>query len=136
LLNKKFVLALLKEIASEHSGDRRTKVAAGCYIDGILKWGVNHLEYELPEEDIAARTALFYATMVHAEADLCTKIGEQLQGKTVYVTLFPCDGCAKKLIQGGVEHIVVGEDRPDAPYIIEAKRLLEIAGISWEVIES
>lgn len=134
-MNVKYVMDLLNTLAKKYSGDRRTQVAAGCYIDGRLEFGVNHLEYELPEEDIVARTSLFYATMIHAEVDLCTKHSGLLRGKTVYVTLFPCDNCARRLIKEGVTKIIAGEDRPDASYIIEAKRLLGEAKIEWEVIQ-
>lgn len=132
-MQEKFVLELLRTLATKYSGDRRTKVAAGTYVDGILEYGVNHLEYTLPEEDIAARTSRFYATMVHAEVDLCDKLRGRLRGKTVYVTLFPCDSCARRLIAEGVVRIVAAEDRPTAPYIIAAKQLLDAAGVDWEV---
>jgi len=134
MLSNEYVLDMLKEIANEHSGDKRTKVAAGCYIDGILEYGVNHLAYELKDDDVDNRTALFYATMIHAEADLCSRMGNRMEGKTVYVTLFPCDDCAKKLIECKVKNVVVKEDRPTASYVIKAKELLNAAGIAWCIV--
>ena len=131
-LSKKFIGTQLKQLAKEYSGDRKTQVAAGCYVNGKLIFGVNHLAYDLPEDDIVSRTALFYATMTHAEIDLCNKA--DVRGKTVYVTLFPCNNCASKLIAAGVKNIVAYEDRPTADYIIKAKELLDSNGIPWQVI--
>ena len=129
------IMRALKEIAKEYSGDRRTQVGAQVFINGREIWGVNHLGCDLPEEDIVNRTELFYEKMVHAEIDMLSKLdGVSIAGCTVYVTLFPCNNCANALINAGVKHIVAGEDRPDAWYIIEAKRLLDAAGVSWEVI--
>lgn len=120
-------------VAQVKSGDRKTQVGAGVIIDGNLVIGVNHLEKELPEYEVVNRTSLFYDSMIHAEVDLCAKL-DDLHGMTVYVTLFPCDSCAKTLIAKGVKHIVVKDDRPDAPYIIRAKQLLDEAGITYEIV--
>ena len=128
------ILDRIYAVAKRLSGDRKTQVGAGVIIDNELIIGVNHLANELPENEIANRTKLFYDTMIHAEVDLCMKVGGSLAGKTVYVTLFPCDNCAKKLISMGVKHIIVKEDRPDASYIIKAKELLLAANITWEII--
>lgn len=133
-MKNNYVLKLLEDLANKYSGDRKTKVAAGCYINGILEFGVNHLEYTLDEYEIVNRTALFYSTMIHAEADLCGRLGNSLAGKTVYVTLFPCDDCASKLIACGVKHLVVKEDRPNAPYVVKAKELLDMHSITYSII--
>lgn len=135
MLTATYVLGLLQDIAKKHSGDRKTQVGAGFYHQGQLIWGVNHLAYDLPEEDICNRTTLFYATMVHAEADLVANYKDLMKGATVYVTLFPCDKCAEKLISADVAKIVVLEDRPTASYIIKAKELLDKAGIPYEIVE-
>lgn len=125
----------LKEIARNNSGDRRTQVGAAVFINNKRIWGTNHLACDLPEYDIVNRTAVFYDNMIHAEIDMLSKLeGVSIEGCTVYVTLFPCNNCAKALIEAGVKRIIAGEDRPDASYIIEAKRLLDAAGVSWEVI--
>ena len=130
------VLSELKMLAKEYSGDRKTQVAAGVYLNGSLKFGVNHLPYDLPETDIANRTQLFYDTIMHAEVDMANKVGHTLKGATVYVTLFPCDKCAARLIAEGVKHIIVAEDRPTASYIIKAKELLDYAHVTYEVINT
>lgn len=124
----------LKTLAKMYSGDRKTQVAAGTYLNGTLEFGVNHLPYAIPEDDIVNRTILFYDTITHAEADLINKVGDVLKDRTVYVTLFPCDKCAAKLIKAGVTHVVAAEDRPTASYIIKAKELFDAAGVTYEIL--
>ena len=130
----KMILDRIYSVAKKLSSDSKTQVGAGVIINNELIIGVNHLANTLPEYEITNRTKLFYDTMIHAEIDLCMKIGGSLAGSTVYVTLFPCDNCAKRLISMGVKHIIVKEDRPNASYIIKAKELLLAANITWELV--
>lgn len=132
----------LRKLAKEFSGDRKTQVGAGVYFDDstTLKWGVNHLGCELDEEEIVNRTPLFYDSMIHAECDMLNKLEEsgeveKVKGKTVYVTLFPCDNCARRLIAAGVKKVIAGDDRPTADYIIRAKELFDKYGVEYEVIK-
>ena len=129
-------LNLAKEYASKYSGDRKTQVGATVYINNKYYFGTNHLGKELPEQEIVERTALFYSTMIHAEVELLTKYPDlDITGQTVFVTLFPCDNCARALIKRGVGRVIVSQDRPDAPYIIAAKKLFKDAKIPWIVLD-
>ena len=52
---------------------------------------------------------------------------------TLYVTLFPCNECAKVIIQSRLAHIYfMDEKNGDKPSIIASKRLLKMAGITFE----
>lgn len=47
---------------------------------------------------------------VHAEANaLLNTNHSDVKGATVYVTLFPCNECAKLLIQAGIGHVIYCE---------------------------
>jgi deoxycytidylate deaminase len=85
--------------------------------------------------------------VVHAEANaIMHKTCIDLKGCTIYVTLFPCNECAKLIIQSGIERIYFLEGEPEMPtigpqqpskeekeekfYVLTSRRLLEMAGYS------
>jgi len=55
-----------------------------------------------------------YPYVVHAEANaLLNKNAVSVQGAKVYVTMFPCNECAKLLIQAGIKEVVYHEGKID-----------------------
>lgn len=134
--SKEAIIAQLRRIADRFSGDWRTHVGAGTFINGRFVWGVNALGTSVPEEDEKQRTNLYYTCMIHAEIDMCSKVrlSESLVGNTVFVTLFPCEHCAGTLAKAGVKHIVAGSARPQYEYEQRARKLLDEAGVTYEVL--
>ena len=50
----------------------------------------------------------------------------------MYVALFPCNECAKLIIQSGMKEVVFMSDKyHDKPEIIASRRLLNMAGIKY-----
>ena len=50
----------------------------------------------------------------------------------MYVTLFPCNECAKAIIQAGLKTIVFESDKyADTPAVIASKRMLDAAGVRY-----
>ena len=73
-----------------------------------------------------------YPYVVHAEANAILNSTSSLKGSKLYVTLFPCNECAKLLIQAGVEEIVYLSDKNRMSDSFEAsKRMLDAAGIKY-----
>lgn len=69
--------------------------------------------------------------VIHAELNAILNfkgIGKELEGSTAYVTLFPCNECAKTLIQSGIKKIVYSEKRDDLTYKA-SEILFENAGV-------
>ncbi len=65
---------------------------------------------------------------LHAEMNTLLQAashGIRIEGSTLYSTTYPCSLCAKMLINGGIEHVVAGEDYPDEM----AKQMLLDAGV-------
>ena len=55
-----------------------------------------------------------------------------MEGSKLYVTLFPCNECAKAIIQAGIKTIVYKEDKyPDSPSVRASKRMLNAAGVRY-----
>ena len=129
---------LLQTIADLHSTDTKTKIGCGVITSGEFIWGVNHLAKDIPQTDIDNRTSVYYDAITHSEIHMCNKaseLGISLKGTTVYVTLFPCDNCARRLIQEGVIKVIAYGDRPNADYIIRAKQLFVSNNVEFEIVE-
>lgn len=73
-----------------------------------------------------------YPYVVHAEANAILNSNSNLKGSKLYVTLFPCNECAKLLIQAGIEEIVYLSDKNRTSDSFQAsKRMLDAAGIKY-----
>lgn len=72
-----------------------------------------------------------YPYVVHAEANaILNKNMESLKNCKIYVDLFPCNECAKLIIQSGITHIIYQHDKyTHLPATIASKKLLNMAGI-------
>ncbi len=71
-------------------------------------------------------------TVVHAEANaIMHKTCISLKGCRIYTTLFPCNECAKLIIQSGITKVYYlrKKDKPDKP---ASRHLLSIAGYDLE----
>ena len=77
---------------------------------------------------------LFFPTAVcHAEMNaILNKNSSDLHGCTLYVTLFPCNECAKLVIQSGIREVVYlsGKHYEDRE-MVAARRLLNLAGVTY-----
>jgi len=73
----------------------------------------------------------------HAELNaILNKNAEKLTGCRLYVALFPCNECAKLIIQSGVREVVYFSDKYHHkwPYIA-SRRMLDMAGVKhWQHI--
>ncbi|KAL6754635.1 cytidine deaminase-like protein [Haematococcus lacustris] len=77
----------------------------GCS-DAALPWAKE------PPEGITDLLDTKYPYVVHAEANaLLNKNAASVEGASLYVTLFPCNECAKLLIQAGIKEVVFLEDK-------------------------
>ncbi len=77
--------------------------------------------------------------VIHAEANAILNFRgslKELAGATVYVTLFPCQECAKTLVQAGIGEVVYLDDRY-AHTVGDAisRAVLERCGVGYRKIE-
>jgi dCMP deaminase len=73
-----------------------------------------------------------YLYVAHAElnAILNAKDGSALSNTKIYVTLFPCNECAKAIIQAGVKEVIYAEDKYYGEISAQAARkLFSLAGV-------
>lgn len=71
-----------------------------------------------------------YAFVVHAELNAILNSKWPVVGCTIYVSLFPCNECAKAIIQSGIHRIVYESDKYNGVDTnIASKRMLKAAGV-------
>ena len=73
-----------------------------------------------------------YLYVCHAELNaILNNDGGSLKGAIIYVTLFPCNECAKAIIQSGIREVVYWHDKyADTPAVQASKRMFELAGVT------
>lgn len=97
----------------------------GCD-DDAFPWGVR--EGNLSETK--------YAYVVHAELNAILNCHSDLSNCTLYVTLFPCNECAKSIIQSGIKEIIYYDDKYNGTESdIASKRLLDSSLIKYRKYE-
>lgn len=128
----------LATLSAMRSKDPSTQVGA-CIVDGdnkIVSVGYNGMPRGVQDDDVpwGHGTGLQskYLYVCHAEfnAILNTRNGSALNGCRVYVTLFPCNECAKAMVQVGIKEVIYKEDFHNDDVIYQASRkILELSGV-------
>ena len=71
-----------------------------------------------------------YAYVCHAEENAVYNANGPVRGCKLYCTLFPCNECAKTLIQNGITEVIFESDKyHEVEAFIAARRLFDAAGI-------
>jgi dCMP deaminase len=134
-LDLEFMLEAKRESAK--SSDWWRQVGALAARDGsILLTGFNH---HLPHEqnpyvlgdlrhNFNAGEHLDVSTAIHAEAAViaaAAKKGRALEGASMYVTTFPCPGCARSIFEAGIRKVYYreGYSRVDAEEIFKTAQI-------------
>nr|MDD5838057.1 dCMP deaminase family protein [Eubacteriales bacterium] len=78
-----------------------------------------------------------YPFVCHAELNaILNSGGHNLAGSRIYVALFPCNECAKAIIQCGIREVVYMSDKyADTQGTIASKRMLSSAGVKLTKFE-
>lgn len=75
-----------------------------------------------------------YLYVCHAELNAILNCrGRNLSGSRIYVALFPCNECAKAIIQSGIKEVVYLSDKyADTPSTRASKRMFDCAGVKYK----
>lgn len=129
------------QLSAQRSKDPSTQV--GCCIvsddNKILSMGYNGLPAACSDDDFPwAREAedelaTKYPYVVHSELNAILNYrGGSLEGAKLYVSLFPCNECAKAIIQAGIRTVVYDSDKyASTPSTRASKRLFDAAGVRY-----
>ena len=125
-------------LAARRSKDPNTQVGA-CIVSQdniIISTGYNGMpkgcsDDEFPWGREGAETK--YPYVVHAELNaILNASGRDLRGSRLFVALFPCNECAKAIIQSGVKEVLYLSDKyADSMSTLASKRMLESAGVKF-----
>jgi len=127
-------------LSGMRSKDPSTQVGA-CIVSGdnkILSVGYNGFpkgcsddEFPWNKEEDPYNNKYFYTTHSELNAILNYR-GGSLEGSKLYVTLFPCNECAKAVIQAGIRTVIYNCDKyADTPSTRASKRMMNAAGIRY-----
>ena len=128
-------------LSAQRSKDNNTQVDA-CIVNNenkILSLGYNGMPVGCNDDFMPwgrdgkpIDTKYMYVCHAEMNAILNCPMGA-LSGAKVYVTLFPCNECAKAIIQAGIKTIVYDSDKYcGTPMNIASKRMLDAAGVRYE----
>ena len=94
----------------------------GCS-DEAFPWGKN--------ADSPYDNKYYYSTHSELNAILNYR-GGSLEGSKLYVTLFPCNECAKAIIQAGIKTVIYACDKyADTDAVRASKRMFQAAGVEY-----
>lgn len=128
-------------LSSLRSKDTNTKVGAAIVTPErkVASLGYNGMPTGVDDRKIPwARSGedeldTKYPYVCHAELNAVLNASRDLSGCTLYVTLFPCNECAKAIIQVGIKRIVFLDDKYHDENISRASRkLFQMAGVKME----
>lgn len=131
-------------LSSYRSKDPNTQVGA-CIVNDknrIMSVGYNGFPYgcdddEFPWERCGDAYDTKYPYVCHAELNaILNNRGANLEGAKIYVALFPCNECAKAIIQSGIKEVVYLSDKyADTMATRASKRMFNAAGVKLTKIE-
>ena len=132
-------------LSARRSKDPNTQVGA-CIVNDknkIVGAGYNGLPIGCNDDDFPwAKEGGFldtkYPYICHAELNaILNNIGMDLKGCKIYTALFPCNECAKAIIQSGIAEVIYLSDKYDGTDVFKAsKKMLDTAGVTYRKVET
>ncbi len=128
-------------LAAQRSKDPNTQVGA-CIVNPlgiIVATGYNGLPRGCSDDEFPwvreAENILDtkYPYVVHAETNAIQNRNiVSLEGCKLYNTLFPCNNCAKDIIQAGIEEVIYFSDKyHDTNESVASRRMLDAAEVNY-----
>jgi dCMP deaminase len=129
-------------LSAERSKDPNTDVGACIVSDDnrILSMGYNGAPRGLHDDKMHwQRTGSFietkYAYVCHAELNAILNYRgnrKDFENAKIYVDLFPCNECAKEIIQAGIKEVIYLSDKyANTNETIASKRLFDSCGVKY-----
>ena len=137
----------IAKLSAMRSKDPSTQVGA-CIVSNdnrILSIGYNGCPNGFPDEDFpwdreGEPLNTKYMYVCHAEMNAILNYRgsrKELENAKVYVDLFPCNECAKLIIQAGIKEVIYLSDKyKDTDGVIASKRLFDTCGVKYRQIKT
>lgn len=130
-------------LSAQRSKDPSTQVGA-CIVDKnnkIVGTGYNGFPRNCSNEDFPwEREGNFidikYPYICHAELNAILNSTTNLENCKIYVGLFPCNECAKAIIQSGIKKVIYLDDKyHDTPSHIVSRKLFNASNVEFEKVK-
>lgn len=130
----------ISKLSEQRSKDPNTQVGA-CIVNSdnrILSIGYNGLPNRVSDDSISWErngspkdSKYFY--VCHAELNaILNNRNNSLEGSILYVSLFPCNECAKAIIQSGIKKVIYYDDKyAETDSTIVSKKMFDMAGVEY-----
>lgn len=131
-------------LSGMRSKDPNTQVGA-CIVSNdnkILSMGYNGFpmgcsDDEFPWAREGEQIETKYPYVTHSELNAILNYrGGSLEGAKIYVSLFPCNECAKAIIQAGIRTVVYECDKyADSTSVQASKKMFAASGVKYHAYE-
>jgi dCMP deaminase len=129
---------IIAEVSAERSEDPSRRVGC-CIVDDeqrIISTGFNSMprgcgEFPWSKEGLWIDTK--YPYVCHAEADAILNGQRSMKNGTMYTTLFPCNECAKLIVQSGIRHVKYMDSKGDVS-ASAARRMFAASNVCCSLI--
>lgn len=126
-------------VIAERSKDPSTQVGAVIVNPDnvVVGMGYNGFPRSVENEDFSWEREgdmldTKYPYVVHAEANAIYNANADTKDAHIYVKLFPCNECAKAIIQKGIKEVIYESDKyHDIPAFIASRRMFDAAGVTY-----
>lgn len=129
-------------LSSMRSKDPSTQVGA-CIVNKdrrILSMGYNGMprccsddDFPWDKNDSPLNSKYLYVCHAELNAILNCSVGS-VRDCIVYTTLFPCNECAKAIIQSGISEVIYLSDKyADSDSVLASKRMFDTAGVKYRL---
>lgn len=131
-------------LSAMRSKDSNTQVGA-CIVspeNKIISVGYNGMptgcdDDEMPWEREGVPLETKYPFVCHAELNaILNRQAVSLSDSRIYVTLFPCNECAKAIIQSGIKEVIYFENKyADSDGVKASIKMFEKTGVKYRKLE-
>lgn len=130
-------LMRMARLIAERSKDPSTQAGAVIVDNNNIIKGLGYNGFprgieseQLPWERDGKLTDTKYAYVCHAEENAVYNSNGPVKNCKIYCTLFPCNECAKAIIQNGITEVIYESDKyKDVDAFIASRKLFNLAGV-------
>jgi len=129
----------MAHVIADRSKDPSTQAGAVVVDNNNVVVGVGYNGFprgisndSLPWEKDGKLDDTKYAYICHAEENAIYNANNSTKGCKIYCTLFPCNECAKTLIQNGIKEVIYESDKyADTPIVKASKKMFKLTKIPF-----
>ncbi len=127
----------MSHLIAERSKDPSSQVGAVVVSQNNIVVGLGYNGWprgieakQLPWEREGELDETKYAYVCHAEENAIYNANNSTKDCKIYCSLFPCNECAKTIIQNGIKEVIYESDKyAETPGVRASKKMFKLAGV-------